>query len=175
LEEVIISICNPRISLLLIAGTLLLSPAGNLVAGDAGPAPGTYRVIDGKVDWGTYAGWFTYHLSCHMCHGQDASGTDVAPDLRQSLKTMTQVEFANKILARYRILGPSPDVPPDEASRKSLTDEVLQQRRGEWGRVEMPVWLADPGMKPHVLDLYAYLKARSDGAIGSGRPKTMDE
>jgi hypothetical protein len=175
LEEIIMSNRSPRISLFLIAGTLLLSPAGNLGAGDAGPAPGTYRVVDGKVDWGTYAGWFTYHLSCHMCHGQDASGTDVAPDLRQSLKTMTPVEFADKVLARYRILGPSPGVPPDEASRESVTEEVLQQRRGERGRVVMPVWLADPGMKPHVLDLYAYLKARSDGAIGTGRPKTMDE
>ena len=169
------SICSPRISPLLIAGALLLGPAGNLGAGDAGPAPGTYRIVDGKVDWGTYAGWFTYHLSCHMCHGQDASGTDVAPDLRKSLKTMTQVQFANKVLARYRILGPSPEVPPDEASRKSLTDEVLQKRRGERGRLVMPVWLADPGMKPHVLDLYAYLKARSDGAIGPGRPKTLEE
>jgi hypothetical protein len=175
LEAVIMSICSPRISLLLIAGTLFLSPVGNLEAGDVGPAPGTYRVVDGKVDWGTYAGWFTYHLSCHMCHGQDASGTDVAPDLRQSLKTMTPVEFANKVLARYRILGPSPGAPPDEASRESVINEVLQQRRGERGRVAMPVWLADPGMKPHVLDLYAYLKARSDGAIGTGRPKTMDE
>ena len=169
------SICSPRISPLLIAGALLLGPAGNLGADDAGPAPGTYRIVDGKVDWGTYAGWFTYHLSCHMCHGQDASGTDVAPDLRKSLKTMTQVQFANKVLARYRILGPSPEVPPDETSRKSLTDEVLQQRRGERGRLVMPVWLADPGMKPHVLDLYAYLKARSDGAIGPGRPKTLEE
>ena len=35
------SIYGPRISLLLIAGTLLLCPAGNLGAGDAAPAPGT--------------------------------------------------------------------------------------------------------------------------------------
>ncbi len=34
----------------------------------------------------------------------------------------------------------------------------------------MPVWMDDPGMKPHILDLYAYLKARSDGAIGPGKP-----
>ena len=73
---------SPRISVLLIAGTLLLGQAGPLGAADAGPRPGTYRIVNGKVDWGTYAGWFTYHLSCHMCHGQDASGTDVAPDLR---------------------------------------------------------------------------------------------
>jgi hypothetical protein len=175
LKEFVMSICSPRISLLLTAVTLFLSPAGNLGAGDAGPAPGTNRVVDGKVDWGTYAGWFTYHLSCHMCHGQDASGTDVAPDLRRSLKTMTRAEFANKVLARYRIFGTPADAPPDEALRESVIEEVMQHRRGEQGQVAMPVWLADPGMKPHILDLYAYLKARSDGAIGTGRPKTIGE
>ena len=169
------SIFSHRISLFLIAALPLLSPAGNLRAGDAGPAPGTYRVVDGKVDWGTYAGWFTYHLSCHMCHGQDASGTDVAPDLRQSLKTMTPVEFANKVLARYRILVTPADAVSDEAMRESVIEEVAGQQRGERGRVKMPVWNSDPGMKPHILDLYAYLKARSDGAIGTGRPRTMDE
>jgi len=175
LEEVIMSICSSRISLLLIASTLLLSPAGNLGAGDAGPAPGTYRVVDGKVDSGTYAGWFTYHLSCHMCHGQDALGTDVAPDLRKSLKTMTPEQFANKVLGRYRVLEAPGDGPPDEAVRKSIIDEVLQHRRGKRGQLAMPVWQSDPGMKPHILDLYAYLKARSDGAIGTGRPKTIEE
>ena len=164
------SICGPRISLLLIAGTLFLGPAGNLGAGDAGPAPGTYRVVDGKVDGGTYAGWFVYHLSCHMCHGKDASGTDAAPDLRQSLKSMTQAEFATKVLARYRILVPPADALSDEVLRESVIEEVLQQRRGERGRVVMPTWPDDPGMKPHILDLYAYLKARSDRAIGTGPP-----
>lgn len=168
------SMCSPRISLLLTAATLFLSPAGNLGAGDAGPAPGTYRVVDGKVDGGTYAGWFVYHLSCHMCHGKDASGTDVAPDLRQSLKSMTQAEFATKVLARYRILVSPADALSDEALRESVIEEVLRQERGERGRVIMPVWPDDPGMKPHVLDLYAYLKARSDGAIGAGPPRTMD-
>ena len=137
--------------------------------------PGSYRIVDGKVDWGTYAGWFTYHLSCHMCHGQDAAGTDVAPDLRQSLKTMTQEQFAIVVLGRYRILDAPTDGPPDAAVRKSIIDEVLQHRRGPQGQLAMPVWNSDPGMKPHILDLYAYLKARSDGAIGVGRPKTMDE
>ena len=169
------SIRSPRISVLLIAGTLLLGQAGPLGAGDAGPRPGTYRIVNGKVDWGTYAGWFTYHLSCHMCHGQDASGTDVAPDLRQSLKTMTPAEFSDKVLARYRLFGTPGDAAPDEALRESIADEVSNQRRGERGRLAMPVWVADPGMRPHVLDLYAYLKARSDGAIGTGRPRTLDE
>ena len=88
---------------------------------------------------------------------------------------MTQAEFANKVLTRYRPFGTPGDAAPDEALRESVNEEVLQQRRGQAGRLEMPVWLADPGMKPHVLDLYAYLKARSDGAIGTGRPRTMDE
>jgi len=167
------SICGTRISFFLTVVTLFLSPAGNAGAGDAGPVPGTYQVVDGKVDWGTYSGWFVYHLSCHMCHGQDVSGTDVAPDLRQSLKSMTKAEFTNKVLARYRIFV-SPSL-SDEALRQSVIGEVARQERGERGRVAMPVWLDDPGMKPHILDLYAYLKARSDGAIGPGRPKTMKE
>lgn len=168
------STCSPRISLILIAGTLLLSPVGNLGAGDDDPPPGTYRIVDGKLDKGAYAGWFIYHLSCFMCHGQDATGTDVAPDLRQSLKTMSQLQFANKVLERYRILG-IPGGPPTSSSRDSVRDEVSHQRRGTAGTLTMPVWQDDPGMKPHVLDLYAYLKARSDNAIGTGRPVTVDE
>lgn len=168
-------ISSPWICRLLIAALLFLSNAGYLGAADAGPTPGTYRILNGKADWGTYAGWFTYHLSCHMCHGQDASGTNVAPDLRKSLKTMTPEQFANIVLGRYRILDAPADGPPDAAVRKSIIDEVLQHRRGVRGQLAMPVWNSDPGMKPHILDLYAYLKARSDGAIGTGRPKTMDE
>lgn len=161
------------LGLSLIAGTLSLGQAGHLAADDAGPPPGTYRIVDGKVDWGTYAGWFTFNLACQMCHGQDATGTDVAPDLRQSLKTMTPEKFADKVLERYRVFR-SP-MAPDPSLHDSVVGEVLQQHRGPSGLVEMPVWLADPGMKPHVLDLYAYLKARSDGAIGAGRPTIKEE
>ena len=167
------TILGARTSLFLIVVTLFLIAAGNVGAGDAGPAPGTYRIVNGKADWGTYSGWFVYHLSCHICHGQDASGTDVAPDLRKSLKSMTREEFANKVLARYRIFV-SPSL-STESRRDAIVEEVLRQERGERGRLAMPVWLDDPGMKPHILDLYAYLKARSDGAIGTGRPKTMQE
>jgi mono/diheme cytochrome c family protein len=159
---------SPRIGLFLFAGALLLNPAGQPGAEEAAPLPGNYRIVDGKVDWGTYAGWLTYHLSCHMCHGQDATGTDVAPDLRQSLKRLTPQAFADKVLARYRLFGTP--AAPDKSLRDSIIDEVLHQRRGERGLLEMPVWLDDPGMKPHVLDLYAYLKARSDGVLGTGTP-----
>ena len=172
--EIKMSIHAQRLSVLLMSSAFLLATARDLGAEDAGPPPGTYRIVDGKLDKGAYAGWFTYHLSCFMCHGQDATGTDVAPDLRKSLKTMSQIQFANKVLVRYRILG-IPGGPPTEASRDSVRDEVLHQRRGPAGTLRMPVWPDDPGMKPHVLDLYAYLKARSDNAIGPGRPNAANE
>jgi hypothetical protein len=163
-----------RLGLLLVSGTFFLATAGSLGADDAGPPPGTYRIVSGKLDKGAYAGWFTYHLSCFMCHGEDATGTDVAPDLRKSLKTMSQMQFANKILVRYRILGIPGGLSPKEL-RDSVDDEVSHQRRGPAGTITMPVWPDDPGMKPHILDLYAYLKARSDNALGPGRPKMADE
>ena len=168
------SIHAQRLSVLLIASAFLVATAGELCADDAGPPPGTYRIVDGKLDKGAYAGWFTYHLTCFMCHGQDATGTEVAPDLRKSLKTMSQIQFANKVLVRYRILG-IPGSASSKALRDSVDDEVSHQRRGPAGTVTMPVWPDDPGMKPHILDLYAYLKARSDNAIGPGRPKTADQ
>jgi hypothetical protein len=37
----------------------------------------------------------------------------------------------------------------------------------------MPAWDGDPNVKPHVMDLYAYLRARADGVLGEGRPEPM--
>ena len=165
-----------RITVFVIAGILALALAGPIGADDTtGPPPGTYRITDGKVDWGTFAGWFTYQLSCQMCHGQDVADTGVAPDLRKSIRRMTAAQFANKVLARYRIFVIPGDSPPDKALRESIDEEVSQQRRGEYGRLQMPVWPEVQNMKPHILDLYAYLKARSDGAIGRGPPRTPDD
>ena len=36
-----------------------------------------------------------------------------------------------------------------------------------------PAWEKDPNVKPHVMDLYAYLRARSDGVLGPERPEQM--
>jgi hypothetical protein len=49
-------------------------------------------------------------------------------------------------------------------------EEVMKQQRGERGQVLMPAWEANTKVKPHVIDLYAYLQARADGALGPGRP-----
>ena len=40
-----------------------------------------YRIVDGKVDFGTYNGYRRYHNSCHRCHGPDAVGSSFAPSL----------------------------------------------------------------------------------------------
>ncbi len=144
-------------------------------AAEGGPPPGTYEVVDGKVDVGTYEGWLTYHTACHICHGPDAVGSDIAPNLRQSLKSMAPSEFTNKVLTRYRIFIAPTESMSSEAVRQSVLDEVIRQRRGDRGTVAMPAWQSNPGIKPHVLDLYAYLKARSDEAIGPGRPKVKGE
>jgi hypothetical protein len=37
----------------------------------------------------------------------------------------------------------------------------------------MPAWEDDPNVKPAIVDLYAYLHARADGALGAQRPEVM--
>jgi hypothetical protein len=153
---------------------LLLSPTANRGADEARPSPGSYQIIDGKVDWGTFAGWFVFHMSCQTCHGKDAVGTGAAPDLRQSLKSMTLERFSDKVLARYRLSIPSADASSNEILRQSIIDELLGQERSERYKLKMPAWPDEGGIGPHVPNLHAYLKARSDDAIGTGRPATME-
>jgi hypothetical protein len=33
----------------------------------------------------------------------------------------------------------------------------------------------DPNIAPHIDDLYAYLQARADGALGRGRPSELEQ
>ena len=52
----------------------------------------------------------------------------------------------------------------------ALIAEILQRRAGD---IQMPAWDGDPNVRPHIMDLYAYLRARADGALGEGRPEPM--
>lgn len=153
-----------------LASALALGSTAAVGADDGDPPPGTYRVLDGKVDPGTYTGWFVFHMACHTCHGEGAVPTGVAPDLRKSLKTLSQSAFTNKVLTRYRILVPPSEAASEQAMRDAVMEEVLRQERGESGRLAMPAWVDNKAMAPHVLDIYAYLKARSDEAIGAEPP-----
>ena len=97
-----------------------------------------------RVDRGTYKGWRTYHAVCHVCHAQDAVGSTFAPNLVDRLKGMDKERFM---------------------------DVLLNGFTGEIG--VMPGWKEDPNVLPRVDDLWAYLKARSDGALGLGKPKKL--
>ncbi len=154
-----------------LASAIVLAGTAAVEADEGVPPPGTYRVLDGKVDPGTYTGWFVFHMACHTCHGEGAVPIGVAPDLRKSLKTLSQSAFTNKVLSRYRILVPPSEAASEQVLRDSVMEEVLRQERGERGKISMPAWVDNKAMAPHVLDIYAYLKARSDEAIGAEPPR----
>lgn len=139
------------------------------------PVPGDYRVVDGKVDRGTYTGWRLFHTACHGCHGVDGVGTDVAPNLVERVKALTPRAFATKVLTSYRIVLQANEANGDNrtAIREAMIEEVMRRERGARGRIVMPAWEADPMVNPHVLDLFAYLSARADGKLGAGKPKLM--
>ena len=137
------------------------------------PVPGDYRVVEGKVDRGTYLGWRLFHTTCYGCHGVGALGTDLAPNLVERVKTLTPRAFATKVLTSYRIVLPAVETNTEDraAAREAMVDEVMRRERSARGQIVMPAWEADPTVNPHVLDLFAYLTTRADGKLGPGEPK----
>jgi hypothetical protein len=160
-----------RYTQLLTAGFLVIASSMPATA----QAPGEYRVENGKVDAGTFTGWRLFHSSCHGCHGVDAMGTDVAPNLVDRVGLLTPRAFVTKVLTSYRIVLPDTDTSSTDSanSRESMINDVLQQGRQGRVRVVMPAWEGDPTVNPHVLDIFAYLSARADGKLGVGKPKLL--
>ena len=108
-----------------------------------------YTVEDGKVDKGTYNGYRRFHGTCHACHGQDAMGGSFAPSLVDSLKNLDYPTFTKVVL-----------------EGRQTTDSS--------GAVKaMPAFGQDPNITKHLDDIYRYLTARADGALGPGRPKKI--
>ncbi len=157
------------IAISLVAACVFASAA---FAADEPPA-GEYRIVDGKVDAGTYRGWMTYYLACQSCHGGERPG--IAPDLSQSLRTMLRSEFVNKVLTRYRVNLSLAESVFSDSVRQAMIDEVERQEQSAKKGVAMPAWQSDATISQRVLDLHAYLRARADGKIGPGRPRTMGE
>jgi mono/diheme cytochrome c family protein len=132
--------------------------------------PGDYRIVNGRVDRGTYVGWRLFHSACHGCHGVGGVGTSVAPNLLERLPTMTPRDFASKVLTSYRLVSPA----DEERGRDALLEDVLRRDRASArGQVVMPAWGGHAEIPPHVLDLYAYLSARAAGDLGPGEPKVV--
>ena len=107
----------------------------------------TYKVqSDGTVDWFTYSGFRRYHSDCHTCHGPDGEGSSYGPALKNSLKTMSYSDF---------------------------TVVVVQGRTNVNTAQEnvMPSFGTNRNVMCYLDDIYVYLRARSDGKLGGGRPE----
>ena len=109
-----------------------------------------YTIVDGKVDKKTFNGWRRYTQSCMRCHGPDGAGSSYAPSLVDSVKHMTQDEF-NEIVVNGR------------TNVNAASENVMPP----FGEVEDVVAYLD--------DIWAYLKARADGALGRGRPPRIGD
>jgi mono/diheme cytochrome c family protein len=114
-----------------------------------------------------YLGWRHFQYNCARCHGNDATGTDKAPNLLPRLQGMSEARFVSTVLQRYQWVIPSSEAGSESAAREALLQDVLRRRKGE---TLMPAWENDPSVKAHILDLYAYLNARATGKVGTGRP-----
>jgi len=108
-----------------------------------------YTVVNGKVDLPTFNGYRRYGESCLRCHGPDGAGSSYAPDLTDSLKHMTEDQFSAVVIT----------------GRKNVTTS---------NNNVMPAFGMTEDVVNYLTDIYGYLKARSDGALGRGRPKRID-
>lgn len=106
----------------------------------------TFKVTEGNVDWYTYSGYRRYHSECHVCHGPDGMGSTYAPTLQDSLKTMSYGDFMGVV-----------------ASGRKNGDSV------------MPAFGDNPNVACYMDDLYVYLRARANDAVGRVRPAKHDD
>ena len=136
------------------------------------PRPGEYRIIGGYVDAGTYNGWRIFHTACFGCHGMDATGTKLAPNLVERIKTMTPKSFVIKVLTSYSsvVTAGEPDLAVGPDDLESKIRDLMRRERSSEIRIVMPAWEDSPIVEPHVLDIFAYLLARADRKLGTGRP-----
>lgn len=134
-----------------------------------------YRVDGNRVDQQTFLGWNLYHNTCVGCHGVDATGTSMAPDLTVSVAHMSPLEFQTKVLQRYLISLPQAEAAADDrtALRRALIAEINKQQARDSGATAMPRWEHNPVVKQRVQDIYRYLRARADGALGTGKPELL--
>jgi quinoprotein dehydrogenase-associated probable ABC transporter substrate-binding protein len=146
-----------------------LPSLANVTESKEGKRKKPYQVVDGKVDDKTYVGWRLFNSSCYVCHGKDAVGTDIAPNLVESVSDMSGYRFRKKMLRNYFAKVNLDDPKRREAflSQQLSTDKV--------GQFQMPTWADNPNIRPHIGELYAYLKARADGVLPAGKPDKINK
>tara|TARA_R110001606_G_scaffold399222_2_gene582484 strand:+ start:146501 stop:146908 length:408 start_codon:yes stop_codon:yes gene_type:complete len=101
-----------------------------------------YTVTNGnELDATSYQGFKLFRNWCARCHGTYGQGM-VGPNLADSLKIISKKQFLNTV------------------------------EHGKTGTIgSMPSWKGNAQVMEHGDKIYAYLKARSDGAIGVEKPK----
>jgi mono/diheme cytochrome c family protein len=107
-------------------------------AADGGAAAGKDPLLASPAE---YEGWKTFHVYCYRCHGVDAMGSDLAPNLRHSV-------------------GPEGSVTHD-VFITTVTNGRLEKGMPSWKE------LLD---RQQMENVYAYLKARSSERLAPGRP-----
>ena len=106
----------------------------------------TYKIQpDGTVDWYTYSGYVQYNGQCIQCHGPDGGGSSFAPALTDVLKTMSYNDFLGVVAGGMKTVNTANDL-------------------------VMPAFGTNKNVMCVIDDIFVYLRARSDGAIGPVRP-----
>jgi methanol metabolism-related c-type cytochrome len=126
---------------------LVIAPQGAAAQEEERP----YKIAaDGTVDWYTFSGFRRYHADCHVCHGPDGMGSSFAPAMVESLKKISYEDFLEVVTNGRKNVSAS-------------ADKV------------MPAFGLNPNVMCFVDDIYAYLKARSDGVLPRGRPEKKED
>jgi methanol metabolism-related c-type cytochrome len=136
------------------SGVVRADPPGNPAAvknedGKYTDAQGnpTYSIQpDGTVDWYTYSGFIRYSSECLRCHGPDGLGSSYAPSLVDALKTISYSDFLGIVAGGKR----------DVTAAQDLV---------------MPSLGTDKNVMCYIDNIYVYLRARANGALGRGRPE----
>lgn len=111
----------------------------------------TFKVApDGTVDWYTYSGYRRYHSECHVCHGPDGEGSTYAPALKNSLKTMSYGDYLGVVASGRKNVS---------TSQESV----------------MPAFGDNPNVACYMDDIYVYLRARANDALGRVRPAKHED
>ena len=136
-------------SLCLLAAAAAVAPVHATDAPKAAASAKPYTVKDGKVDINTYHGYLYYGDQCMRCHGPDGAGSSYAPNLTQSVKVMSKEQVENTIIN----------------GRKNVTTS---------NQNVMPAFGTNEDVVTNIDNIYDYLLARSDGALGRGHPEHLE-
>jgi methanol metabolism-related c-type cytochrome len=109
----------------------------------------TFKVDNGKVDFYSYVGFVRYSANCLQCHGPDGLGSTYAPSLLESLQRLSYGNFLAIVASGLK----------DVSNSSNLV---------------MPSLGVNRNVMCYIDAIYVYLRARSDGAIGRGRPENHD-